>query len=153
MTENGKKTIRDIGFSMLDEGKTIRIRADGYSMFPAIRPGYIIYIEPISAEEAPVPGEIIAWKRDTGFVVHRLIRIEKDGGRIWYITRGDSCKYEDKPVLKGQVAGRVIRAEDISAKRNRTGNELVSKPRYLYNRLLVWLIIRLRRLRNILKTN
>jgi signal peptidase I len=144
--------VKEIGFSLLEEGKTIRIRADGYSMFPAVKPGYIIYIEPFTGEATPVPGEIIAWKRDTGFVVHRLIRIEKDANKISFITRGDSCKNEDEPVIKDQVAGKVIRTEDMSGKRDRSGSALVSKPDYLYNRLLVWFIIRFNKLRNIMKT-
>jgi signal peptidase I len=152
MNKDRRNLVKEIGFSLLEEGKTIRIRADGYSMFPAVKPGYIIYIEPFTGEETPVPGEIIAWKRDTGFVVHRLIRIEKDANKISFITRGDSCKNEDEPVMKDQVAGKVIRTEDMSGKRNRSGDALVSKPDYLYNRLLVWFIIRFNKLRNIVKT-
>jgi hypothetical protein len=65
--------IKDIGFSLLAEGTTIKVRADGYSMYPAIKPGSVVLIEPLPESFLPFPGEIIAWKRESGFVVHRLV--------------------------------------------------------------------------------
>jgi len=149
MNKESRSLAREIGFSLLAEGKTIRIRAEGYSMYPLIRPGYVIYIEPFTEDENPVPGEIIAWKRDTGFVVHRLIRITRENGGIVFITRGDSCAYEDKPVTKDQVAGKVKRTEKRSGKQTRSGEELIRKPGYLYNRLLVWFIIRIKKVKRV----
>ncbi len=136
------RIIKELGFSLLDEGKTLRIRADGYSMFPSIKAGSFIYVEPVTN---PHPGEIIAWKRETGFVVHRLVRIINKDGQLHYITRGDSCANEDKPVLKDDIAGRVISIETITGKRETIKNILISKFDYIYNRFLVWLIIRFKR--------
>ncbi|SRR4030042_4023362 len=153
MSGDNLNIVKEAGFSLLDEGKILKVKADGYSMYPAIRPGSIIYIEPVSDEQIPKQGEIIAWKRDTGFVVHRLIRIEVEQGETYFITRGDSCINEDKPVSHDQIAGKVIRAENPSGKRNETGQRLIRKPGYLYNRLLVWFIIRLNKLRNLAHRN
>ncbi len=139
---------KELGFSLLAEGKTIRIRADGYSMFPAIKAGSLIYIEP---DIDPSPGEIIAWKREEGFVVHRLVRIVSDGDRISYITRGDSCVREDQPVIKEHIAGRVISIESTSGDKYRSEKKMISRFDYIYNRLRVWLILRFRRARNIAK--
>ena len=139
---------REIGFSLLAEGKTIRIRADGYSMFPAIKAGSLIYIEP---DIDLSPGEIIAWKREEGFVVHRLVRIVNDGERISYITRGDSCAREDQPVKKEQIAGRVISIESVTGDTFRSEKKMISRFDYIYNRLRVWLILRYRRARRIAK--
>ncbi len=146
MNNKNHNLVKEIGFSLLAEGKTVRIRADGYSMYPLIRPGNIIYIEPFAEDEAPVPGTVIAWKRETGFVVHRLISIKKEEDRTCFITRGDSCSNEDKPVTKDLIAGRVVRTEKSHGKRIRSGEELIRKPNYLYNRLLVWFVIRFRKL-------
>jgi signal peptidase I len=140
--------VKEVGFSLLAEGKTIRIRADGYSMYPSIKPGSVIYIEPFTDDKYPVPGEIISWKRDTGFVVHRLKRIISEEGKKCFITRGDSCAYEDQPVLKDQIAGKVIRVENSSGKRAVSGYQLIHKPNYLYNRLLIWFLIRLKKVIN-----
>lgn len=99
--------IKDTGFSLLSEGMNIRVRARGYSMYPTIKPGNAILIEPINLKGIPKPGEIIAIKRDKGFVVHRLVRITiKDGIRL-YIARGDSNAYADNPVTIDKIAGRI----------------------------------------------
>ena len=92
------KIIRDIGFSLLAEGKVIKIRADGYSMYPSVKPGSLVHIHPVTEDATPMPGEIVAWKRESGFVVHRLISIIKNDGNILYVTRGDSCTNEDAPI-------------------------------------------------------
>jgi signal peptidase I len=146
MNKESHNLVKEVGFSLLAEGKTVRIRADGYSMYPLIRPGNIIYIEPFAEDEAPLPGTVIAWKRETGFVVHRLIRIIREEERTNFITRGDSCINEDKPVTADQLAGLVVRTENSRGKRIRSGEELIRKPNYLYNRLLVWFVIRFRKL-------
>jgi signal peptidase I len=137
--------LKELGFSLLAEGKSLRVRADGYSMYPFIKPGSVITVEPYGKEEMPAEGEIIAWKREQTLIVHRLIHISKQGTE--FTSRGDSCRYADRPLLREQIAGRVICVED-TAGNPRTGRELVRKPCYLYNRALVILItlaIRIRR--------
>jgi signal peptidase I len=132
--------LKEIGFSLLAEGKTIRVKAEGFSMYPSIKPGSVIFIEPIKQDTEPVPGEIIAWKRDEGFVVHRFMRIaEKDNTRF-IITRGDSSTGEDEPVLPDQIAGRVVRVENPEGKPVPPVYYLNKKPNYAFNRILVRII-------------
>jgi len=146
---NKYSVIRDLGFSLLAEGKVLKIKADGYSMYPSIRPGSVIFIEPLGEESGPAPGEIIAWKRESGFVVHRLIRILRDGNEIRYFTRGDSCGYEDQPVTREQISGKVVRVENRKNKLT-DGSYLFRKPCYFINRLTVWLIIKTKRILKII---
>lgn len=143
---NNHIVIKNIGFSLLAEGKTLKVRADGYSMYPSVKPGAVIFIEPLAPETNLVPGEIIAWKRESGFVVHRLSRILKTNDNISYITRGDSCASEDPPVNRELIAGKVVRVENGSGIIKTSGKELISKPYYVYNRLAVWVLVRLRRI-------
>lgn len=150
--QNHHKIIRDIGFSFLSEGKILKVRADGFSMYPSIRQGAVIFIEPLAEGTDPVPGEIIAWKRESGFVVHRLIRILKTSDDIEYITRGDSSTYEDQPVRKDQIAGKVVRI-DQGKERIETEQELIRKPAYFYNRLILWILLRTKKVLNILLTS
>jgi signal peptidase I len=138
--------IKETGFSLLAEGKIIRVRADGYSMYPAIKPGSVILIEPFIEEMNPMPGEILAWKRESGFVVHRLVSIIKNDDGIMFKTRGDSCSFEDQPVSGEQVAGRVTSVETSSGKILKSGNELIQHPAYLYNRLMIWILLKCRRI-------
>lgn len=138
--------VKDIGFSLLAEGKSLKVKADGYSMYPSIKPGSIVLIEPLAEDISPSPGEIIAWKRESGFVVHRLVRIIKEGDKISFITRGDSCAYKDKPVTRNQIAGKVVQVESDTGRLLSAGGKLIRKPCYLYNRLIVWVLLRIRRI-------
>lgn len=143
------KILRDIGFSLLEEGKIIRVRADGFSMFPSVKPGSVVSIQPAKGDVSPVPGEIVAWKRESGLVVHRLVRIVINAGNISYITRGDSCANEDQAVGADQLVGKVIRIEDLQG-RIISEKDLVRKPVYLYNRVFVRLLLIVRKLLNII---
>jgi signal peptidase I len=144
-----KKIIRDIGFSLLSEGKVIKIRADGYSMYPSVKPGSIVHIQAITEDTAPIPGEIVVWKRKSKFIVHRLIRIIQNNDNILYVTRGDSCSNEDAPDSADKLVGKVIRIEDPKGYIT-TGNDLIRKPDYLLNRSLVRILIIFRKLMRIL---
>jgi signal peptidase I len=150
-SENNTYTIlKEIGFSLLAEGKTIRAKAEGYSMYPFIRPGSTVLLGPVNDSVTLIPGEIVAWKRESGFVLHRLTSIIKNGSEIHYITRGDSCLQEDQPLSREQIAGRVLIIEDAKGKK-REGSKLMRKPRYFYNRFRVWLIFKWKRITRSLK--
>lgn len=142
---DGHIKVRDISFSLLTEGKNLKVSADGFSMYPSIKPGSIIIIEPIADDLFPIPGEIIAWKRESGFVVHRLVSIMKTKESTLFITRGDSCAREDQPFPMERIAGRVISVENSEGRILCSGTNLIRKPSYLYNRLLAWLMVRIRK--------
>lgn len=141
---------REIGFSLLAEGKILKVRAEGYSMYPAIKPGSVICIEPPGKGYTPAKGEIIAWRRQSGFVVHRVVRILKTGDGIKIITRGDSGRYEDQPVGSDVLAGRVVRIESPSGRIIQSREELIRKPLYIYNRLMVWFLLRMKRVKDLI---
>ena len=142
--------LKEIGFTLLAEGKTIKVKADGYSMYPAIKPGSVIYIEPMEPGIEPVPGDIIAWKRESGFVVHRLAVITYKNNKPVFITRGDSSTVEDEPVIADQIAGMVIQIEYPEGKPARTVRNRKKKPNYSFNRFRVWMIMKFNRLQRIL---
>lgn len=128
---------RDIGFTLLSEGKTIKVKANGYSMYPSVKPGSVIYIEPLGDAENPSAGEVLAWKRDSGFIVHRLVRSYEEGGRTLYVTRGDSCTSEDSPFFSEHIAGRVVRIENPDGKLVLPHRYEFKKPNYRFNRFLL----------------
>jgi signal peptidase I len=132
--------LKEIGFSLLAEGKTIRVKAEGFSMYPNIKPGSVIFIEPFKEGTEPVPGDIIAWKRDSGFVVHRLVKCYIQKHMKYFVTRGDSIMAEDEPVLLDQIAGKVIRVENPEGKTISADSFLNKKPNYSLNRFLVRII-------------
>jgi len=122
---------------LLSEGKTIRIKAHGYSMYPCIKPGSLILIEPLKVKGMPVLGEIIAIKREAGMIVHRLIRIIKKDGVTFYIARGDSNAYADKPVKIDKIAGRIVRAEATGENMDPADISINARPNYILNRIRV----------------
>jgi signal peptidase I len=136
-----REILKNVGINLLSEGKTIRIKAHGYSMYPAIKPGSIILIEPINLKGKPAAGEIIAIKREDGLVVHRLVKIIKKDGSELFIARGDSNSLPDNPVKIGRIAGRIIRAETSGENQQLSDIRINPKPEYFLNRLrVIWII-------------
>ncbi len=129
--------MKDLSLTLLAEGKTIRIKAHGYSMYPSIKPGSLIIIEPLRIKGPPVPGEIIAIQRESGLIVHRLIRINWKEGIPLYIARGDSNAYPDIPVKLSMIAGRVTGAETTGENPEKADVRVNLKPNYFLNRLRV----------------
>jgi signal peptidase I len=129
--------IKDMSQRLLSEGKTIRIKAHGYSMYPCIKPGSLILIEPLNINGMPVTGEIIAIKREGGLVVHRLTKVINNGSTTLYIARGDSNAYADKPVKIDKIAGRIVRAETTGENPVPADIRINVKPSYFLNRLRV----------------
>ncbi len=134
---NKQTIVKDISLSLLSEGKTIRIKAHGYSMYPCIKPGSLLLIEPIHLKKAPVPGEIIAIKRESGMVVHRLTKIVIINGIRYYISRGDSNSKSDNPVKITEIVGRIVRAETTGENPVLADIRINKRPNYIRNRLRV----------------
>jgi signal peptidase I len=133
--------VKDIGLTLLSEGKTIRIKAHGFSMYPSIKPGSLILIEPLNINGLPRPGEIIAIRRENGLIVHRLSKIIRKNGVAYYIARGDSNAYADNPVKIDKIAGRIIRAESTGENPVPANVSINTKPNYFINRIRVICII------------
>jgi signal peptidase I len=132
-----QKIVKNIALTLLSEGKTIRMKAHGYSMYPCIKPGSMLLVEPIKLKGLPVPGEIIAIRREKGIVVHRLTKIINKNGATSYIARGDSNAYADHPVNIGEIAGRIVRAETTGENAVLADIRINRRPNYIINRLRV----------------
>ncbi len=146
-SRNNKNLIKNVGLTLLSEGKTIRIKAHGYSMYPCIKPGSLILIEPIILKGPPKPGEIIAIRRENGLIVHRLARTVNKGGITFYVARGDSNAYADEPVQLFRIAGRIVGAETTGENSVKADIRINLKPGYISNRirviaLMIWKKIR-----------
>jgi signal peptidase I len=134
---NSHTIMKDVSLTLLSEGKTIRIKAHGYSMFPCIKPGSLLLIEPIHLKGLPVSGEIVAIRRENGLIVHRLIKILKKNNVINYIARGDSNAYADNPVKIDKIVGRIVRAETTGENTVPADIRIKKNPNYFMNRIRV----------------
>jgi len=126
---------------LLSEGKTIRIKANGYSMYPCIKPGSLILIEPIYIKGTPVPGEIIAIRRENGLIVHRLVKVIEKQGTTLFIARGDSNSHPDQPVKINKIIGRIVGAETTGENPVLADICINTRPKYFFNRIRVIFII------------
>ena len=143
------KSLSNIGLQLLSEGKTIRIKAHGYSMYPSIKPGSLILIEPIRLKGNPFPGEIIAIKREAGFIVHRLTKITNVNGVQYFTARGDSNALTDNPVKIDKIAGRIVKAETTGENQELADIRINTRPDYVINRIRVISIILWKKVRKI----
>jgi len=106
-------------------------------MYPCIKPGSLILIEPIHLKGAPVPGEIIAVRRENGLVVHRLSKKIIKNNVTWFIARGDSNAYPDNPVKIDKIAGRIVGAESTGENPVPADIRINIRPDYIRNRIRV----------------
>jgi signal peptidase I len=134
---NKQAMVKDISLTLLAEGKTIRIKAHGYSMYPCIKPGSMLLIEPVKLKGVPVPGEIIAIQRENGLVVHRLTKTVRKNGVTFFIARGDSNAYADDPVKSDKIVGRIVRAETTGENQVLADIRINTRPSYILNRFRV----------------
>jgi hypothetical protein len=99
-----KELVSGAVLSLLDEGRSVTVTAGGYSMWPAIRPGDAVVIGPCG-ESVAAAGQVVALRRDGGFVLHRVLRVMSVSGRQLIVTCGDAAVRADDPAGPEAVAG------------------------------------------------
>ena len=135
--QDKKQIIKNTGLKLLSEGKTIRIKAHGYSMYPCIKPGSLVLIEPIHLKGPPVAGEIIAITTENGMILHRLVKIVVKNNITSYIARGDGNAFADDPVKIDKIAGRIVGAESTGENPVPADIRINTRPNYFFNRIRV----------------
>jgi hypothetical protein len=97
--------------SLLRDGQSVRFRAHGWSMFPAIRDGELITVAPLGG--APVgTGDIVLFRHRRGVTAHRVIGLRLSRGRVaGIIARGDAAHSPDEPIAPDHLLGRVVAVE------------------------------------------
>jgi hypothetical protein len=102
--------------SLIDAGLSVRFRARGNSMSPAIRDGEYLIVAPIDATQVAV-GDILFCEMRRGPIAHRVCAIERRSDRsAQFKLYGDASLDGDLPVAAGQLRGRVIGVERDGAR-------------------------------------
>lgn len=83
-----------------------RLAVGGASMLPSIWPGDILEIHRVAAADL-ARGDILVFARENRLVVHRVLRVNCEGGEVVLITRGDRSARADSPVSANELMGRV----------------------------------------------
>lgn len=98
-----KARIDQLSAELLAAGRALTVRVRGYSMFPSLRPGDLIRVEPVDLATLR-PGDVILFRAGNLVITHRLLQW-KDG---FLITKGDAAPCLDRPLSPAEVAGRVV---------------------------------------------
>lgn len=107
--------LRELLFELLNEGKKVRFRAKGWSMYPSIRDGELVTVTPVGLGDIKA-GDVLAYqnKKTKKIVVHRLINIRRPntGPSAILLFAGDSSLCYDAPVYGSDyLLGKVIAVE------------------------------------------
>jgi phage repressor protein C with HTH and peptisase S24 domain len=79
-----------------------RLRVNGFSMWPAVRPGDVIHVRSVDPSHL-TRGDVVLFVRHGALFAHRLIG--RTGKAL--LTRGDAHWRADPPLRPSQVLGRV----------------------------------------------
>jgi signal peptidase I len=94
--------------SLIAEGKMVRCKAAGASMFPAIRDGDLVTLSPVDPERLK-PGQVIAFETSSGtLTIHRLVVTRSHDGHLTFVTRGDARLGNDAPFGADRLVGQVV---------------------------------------------
>jgi signal peptidase len=78
------------------------------SMQPSMEVGDIAIVSDVPVDSIK-EGDIIQYRTETAFVIHRVHRIYEEEGSKLFITKGDAnSDPDDTPILPDQITGKVI---------------------------------------------
>jgi hypothetical protein len=89
---------------------TVRLRAFGASMWPAIRAGDVLTVSRCGVADLTA-GDVILVHPASRLIAHRLVAIESQGTHLLLIVLGDAHRYPDPPISIGELLGRVVSLE------------------------------------------
>lgn len=91
---------KEMVLALLADGKEVKLKMQGTSMFPSIKPGEFAVIKPIDFTTLRV-GQVIVFQEGSRWVAHRLLEIQNEH----FIAQGDSLITADLPIEKTQLIG------------------------------------------------
>jgi signal peptidase I len=96
---------------LLDKDIILRVRVTGKSMVPFLRGEEVVTLKKVPASSLH-RGDLIFFRDRYGsFILHRIIRKKKSGGKVYLETKGDALIAFDEPVLADDVLGKVCGVE------------------------------------------
>ena len=79
------------------------------SMMPMIKPGDVVLLKKMDGKGAKL-GDVIQFKSDNIFIVHRIINVKEEGGQLKFQTKGDNNSVADSGLVDpGLVKGKLIK--------------------------------------------
>jgi signal peptidase len=94
----------NISTGLLQAGYSIEFRASGSSMYPTIKDGEMITVQPIEISKIKI-GDIVLYRTQTGVIAHRVVHVKRPNQLF---LCGDASNSFDAPVMPQQILGKVI---------------------------------------------
>ena len=91
----------------IDKFGTQQLKAGGSSMRPAIWPGDRLVIQATDPSHVAI-GDVVAFRRRSAIVAHRVVATLDLAPDIHLVTRGDRLHEEDAPTAPHALLGRVV---------------------------------------------
>ncbi len=96
---------------LLAEGHRVRFQASGESMQPFIQDKDILEVAPLEGKRIK-PGDVLLVETGEGrLLAHRVVKISRNNGTTFYVTRGDGCITTDGRFRLENILGRVETVE------------------------------------------
>ncbi len=96
----------DLTTELLSRGTTVHFRPSGRSMYPSIREGELITVEPVAASDVKL-ADIDLYRSERGLIAHRVVEIASRDSRVFRVC-GDASLSCDQPVEAERILGRVV---------------------------------------------
>jgi signal peptidase I len=123
---------------LLRNGRSVRFSAPGHSMYPTIRDGETLIVQPIEPARVAV-GDIILHAVDQRLIAHRVVRIvnSKSAAACEFIFKADASSSLNEPVKPSQILGKVVSIERNGTTIDPYGlkAKLACLPRLIFNHL------------------
>lgn len=104
-------TFEGLSAEILRAGRALRFRAHGGSMWPLVRDGDVLLVQPVDPAAVRTGDVVLCGSGPGRVVVHRVVRIEDGPDSRRFTVQGDAVARPDGKFLPGQIYGRVVAIE------------------------------------------
>ncbi len=124
-----KSTILQLSHDLLQQEHQVRLRIQGYSMYPYLKTHDLLYISGVSINEIQ-QGDVVVFSRGNRWIAHRCLERGIKDGMPYIRSKGDTCLSRDEYITKSNYIG-------IGLKRKRRTEEAVLCRKDRYSRFIV----------------
>lgn len=91
---------------IIGQGRPVQIIASGYSMYPFLRKGDLLTVEPVPMDKIK-RGDVVVFESEDRWIAHRVTKIRSNTEELEFLLRGDTCIEFDPVVNKENYIGSV----------------------------------------------
>jgi signal peptidase len=118
---NQQELSHTIRKEIISQGRSVQITASGYSMFPFLRKGDLLTVEPAPIEQIK-RGDIVVYEFNEKWIAHRVIQINHNSEGLEFLLRGDTCVAFDPLVNKENFIGAVTEFQRLNRQKKLNGS-------------------------------